>query len=258
MTREEFFIKICGDNATTEQAFISLLEARGFLIEHLAEGFYLSDNGHDGDGVYLNQLLEKYGLGFVDGRRIVVTGSGFSEFIDTEFREGYRIGKSAEWSNGDWRWFKNHEYGTKAVVSDLEPFIARYIKAISACAVITISCCDGNHPGKREMLIKTSGMGSMPWHRLICEKCLVDRFNINWAENYAVVRFSNASKYDTYYAVNMAADLLYRNRKEIRRIKKAALEDLSNSYLRNHSPAEIEKEFIGRAAELFESSAICF
>ena len=68
------------------------------------------------------------------------------------------------------------------------------------------------------------------------------------------MRFSAETKFSTYCEVNKAAEYLYANRKEIRRIKDTAFGGISNGYLKHHTSEEIEKEFIGRATELFDSS----
>lgn len=254
MTKEDFFEKIRNESGNNVAFIIELLKLRGFLFEEKNNKHILSDNSHMSDYRYLNDLLVKYNLGEIVDRKIVIYDTNCTEFIQMEFRENNQIGSPSCWQNRDWRYFKRREHGEKAAVSWLEPFIARYIKAISACCVLTVGSCDGNHPKKDKMFIMTEGEGSITWHRLICEKCLVGKYDIDWINNYTAMRFCTETKYATYYQVNKAAEYLYAHRREIRKIKDSALQGMSNSYLRNQSSEVIEKEFILRTSELFDSS----
>lgn len=256
MKRDAFFHKILERCNSIEQYLVELLRVRGFLIDEESGIYSLSDNGHTGDGEYLLKLLKKYHLGAVDGNAITIySGIHVEDFIQ-EFAENNQIGFPSIMVNKSWKYFKRREHGEKVPVSWLEPFIARYIKAISACCVLTVGSCDGNHPGKNKMFIMTEGKGSIPWHNLICEKCLVDKFAIHWMRDYTAMRFSTKTKYATYSEVNMAAEYLYSHRKEIRKIKHLAFSDIKNSFLKSHTSEDIEREFIGRASELFDESGL--
>ena len=257
MTRNEFFEKLKNESETNQDFILTLLKLRGFLIEKDRDKLYLSDNSHMSDFKYLYDLLEKYELGEIVNSKIVLYDTDCSKFIENEFRENNQIGGESCSVFRDWRYFRNREHGHKAAVSWLEPFIAHYIKAISACCVLTVGSCDGNHPGKNMMFIMTEGAGSIPWHKLICEKCLVGKYDINWINDYTAMKFSPNTKYDTYYEVNRAAEFLYKNRIKIRNIKDTAFQGMADIGLRyRHASEEIEKEFIGRASELFDKSGI--
>lgn len=254
MTKDEFFEELRRKTDSNKAFIIEVLKLRGFLFDDSSDELILSDNSYSSDSKYLYKLFEKYNLGkMVDGR-IEINDADCAAFIQEEFRENNQIVSESCSRNYGWSYFKRREHGHKVAVSWLEPFIARYIKAISACCVLTVGSCDGNHPQRDKMLIMTEGMGSIPWHKLICEKCLVGKYDINWINDCTAIKFSPNTKYDTYYEVNKAAEYLYSNRKEIRRIKAAVFQGLSDSYLKHHSSDEIEKEFVGRASELFDSS----
>lgn len=254
MIQEDLFKKIKNNYSSDRAYIIELLKFRGFLFEELTDKVMLSDNSHDSDREYLGDLLTRYNLGYIVNNEVVITNVDYMEFIQNEFREGKQIGIPSCWQGRDWRYFKRREHGEKVAVSWLEPFIARYIKAISACCVLTVGSCDGNHSGENKMFIMTEGEGSVPWHKLICEKCLVSKYDIDWINDYTAIQFSAETKFSTYYEVNKAAEFLYSNRKEIRRIKDAAFCRMSNGYLKHRTTEEIKKEFIERAAELFDSS----
>lgn len=253
MNKDNFFEKIY-DNATNDtEVVINLLKARGFLLYKNGKQYYMSDNGHVFDERYLDVLLKKYEIGYVNNREILITKPNNAYLFQEEFEREKVIEGGSCINQRDWRYFKRRQHGEKAAVSWLEPFIARYIKAISACCVLTIGSCDGNHSGKRKMYIITEGDSSISWHKLICEKCLINKFDINWANDFTEMRFKPETQYRTYYELNMAAEYLYENRIRIRQIKDDAFKDISERYLKTHTPEEIEKEFIGRAATLFET-----
>ncbi|WP_352398535.1 hypothetical protein [[Clostridium] aminophilum] len=254
MTRKEFFEKIRSKNRSNETFVIELLKLRGFLFDDNPVNLVLSDNSHSLDEEYLLELLEKYNLGKIKDGRIEINDVDCTEFIQTEFRESNQIQIPSCWKNRSWQYFKNRIHGEKVAVRYLEPFIARYIKAISACCVLTVGSCDGNHPQGNRMYIMMDGEGSNSWHKLICEKCLAEKFDIDWINQYTAMKFSPMNRYNTYYEVNKAAEYVYSLRKEIRNIKNAAFQDISSSYLKHHSSEEIETKFVDIAAKLFDRS----
>lgn len=253
MNQNELFEKIKNESVSEKEYVIKILKMRGFLFEEISNELYISDNSHCSDGEYLNKLLKKYKIGYVQGDKVIIENMECNELIANEFCNYIQVEKPSCWNERDWRWFKRREHGEKVAVSCLEPFIARYIKAISACCVLTVGSCDGNHSGKNKMYIMTEGEGSIPWLRLICEKCLNDKFDIRWTDKYRSMVFSDETKYATYYEVNKAAEYLYAKRKAIRQIKNTAFSEITNVFLKSHSSEEIEKKFIGIASELFDT-----
>ena len=253
MTKDELFNILQKETSSNEDYIIKLLKFRGFLIDRTPDGFVLSDNSHAADGRYLEDLLMKYGLGFIDESKIHINNNDPRDFIENEFKENIRIGCESCGLNIKWRYFKRREHGKKVPVDMLEPYIARYVKAISACCVLTFGCCDGNHPGKKQMSIMLDGKCSLPWHRIICQKCLESRFNIDWIKDYTIIRLEENTRYDTYYEVNKAAEFLYERRFALRQIKHDAMRDMTRSYLNNTSPDIIENEFINRVSALLDS-----
>ena len=257
MTKDELFEKIKSDSASDEEYLINLLKFRGFLIDAGEQGYSLSDNGHVKDATYLDKLLQEYDIGKVDGSKIIVTHADNAKLLFKEFKEKEKIEACACGRNFGWSYFKGRTYGKKAAVSWLEPYIARYVKAISACGVMTVGSCDGNHEGTRRMLLQLENIGSWQWHKVICEKCLAGRFNIPWRSKYTEIFLRPETKFDTYYEVNKAAEFLYDNRIAIRQIKRLALSDMTNSYFKHHTNEEIAEEFTKRAEKLFDESGLC-
>lgn len=257
MTKDELFEKIKSDSASDEEYLINLLKFRGFLIDDGEQGYSLSDNGHVKDAIYLDALLQKYDIGQVDDNKIIIRNADKAEALFNEFKEKERIAVCVGGMDLGWSYFRRRTYGKKAAVSWLEPYIARYVKAISACGVMTVGSCDGNHERSRYMFLQLENIGSGPWHKLICEKCLTKRFNIEWRSKCTEIVLRPNTKFDTYYKVNKAAEFLYENRIKIREIKKLSVGFMTKSYLKHHTNEEITEEFIKRAEKLFDESGLC-
>ena len=259
MTRDEFFESIKADCVSEVDFIIELMRVRGCLIDETPQEYYLSDNGHVLDEKYLNEIFRRYKLGCVENGKIVVLENTRSNQLLNEFSEKNRVSYPSCWDIWKgWNCFKRREHGEKVPVSCLEPFIARYIKAISACCVLTAGSCDGNHHRSRKMFIIMDGEESICWHRLICEKCLVDKFDICWDENFTAMHFTQKTRYDTYHEVNKAAEYLYRNRKVIRRIKTDAFSGMSRLYLKKRPSEEIKDIFVEKANKLFDENISSF
>ena len=263
MNRADFFARIRQSCKSEQDYLIALIKARGFLVEIIDGKPCLSDNSclHDerymDDARYLNRLLAGSECGSLCGSEIVPSSdlnvAAFEDLFDARPPYG---GES--WCNGyNWQYFQRREHAWKVDVSCLDSFIARYIKAISACCIFTGGSCDGNHPGRSTMVIDMSVIGSEIWHELICKKYIINRYNIEWNSRCTVVKFTERTKYETYYEVNCAADFLYRNRQKFREIKRKALRDLSPSYFRHHSFEEIKALFSERVNRLFAENPIC-
>ncbi len=257
MTKEELFERIKSESASEEEYLINLLKFRGFLIDAGEQGYSLSDNGAREDPGYLDKLLKKYDLGQVEGNKLIITNADNAKLFLQEFKEGTRILVEACGRDFGWSYFKSRPCGHKAAVSWLEPYIARYVKAISACGVLTAGSCDGNHEGSKRMYLQLENQGSAPWLKVISEKCLVGRFRIRWIHEYQAMHLKPEIQFDTYYEVNKAAEFLYENRLAIRKIKRLALSDMSNSYFKHHTDEEITEEFTKRAEKLFDESGLC-
>lgn len=254
LTRTEFFNAIHNNCFGEKEYLVELLKLRGFILDINDNEIMLSDNGHKSDAKYLNELLNKYKLGHVKEQNVIINEVIDASLFEQEFKENISIGGEACIVTTDWRWFKHREHGEKVAVEVLEPFIARYVKAISACCVLTAGCCDGNHPGKNKMFLQLSGYGSVPWHMLICKYILRDKYNINWINDYTAIELKPETKYMMYYELNKAAEVIYDNRIQIRSVKNKVLGEMTNSYLKKTTPDEIEKKFIEKATAILSKN----
>lgn len=202
-----FYLKeILDKNVDTRHAIITILEARGFLIDIEDEHFYLSDNASFNDFIYLSKGLEKYELGYVvDNQNYIQSsrknwnkdvystdsclykslGSKQVEIIIDEnanidnmydfFCECERIMIVSVFLEMTWNQFLIEELGDKPDVNWLESYVAFYVKAISACGVYTSFSCDGNHNGGKKIYIK-SDYPSNIWHFYIWKNIVCKKF----------------------------------------------------------------------------------
>lgn len=252
---EEFFNAIRERCSSEEEYAIELLKARGFLLED--KGLVLSDNSHPRDEAYLGKILRERNLGDVNEGRIILSPGGNLEelfFVDN------KIGVTASYGIcEDWKRFVHDKFSPKISISLLEPFVARYIKAISACGVKTYLSCDGNHPESRpphNIIVECEGPPSHRWHIIICKRCLSARFNLRWNEDYSRIRIRERDKWSTYIELNRAAAFLYHNRVALRGIRWAASETISNSMARHWPYEELSAIFSDRAIKLLDKIAL--
>ena len=252
MTRNEFFEVIKGSKSE-ELYLIELIKLRGFLIEKDEKGYYLSNNSHRDDGVYLNELLTKYSLGYVEEDRVFIENANKASLFENEFAEETQIGGETGQKDLGWQYFYKHPCGFKAKVRELEPFIARYVKSISSCGVFTEGSCDGNHKNAKVMYIQICISGSYEWNELIVKKLLVGKYRLKWDKiGYAGIFFDDDTKYDTYFELNKAAEYLYDNRITLRDIKHKALENYTGGFIRRKDSTIIEDIFVKNASELLD------
>lgn len=249
---ENFFASIKERCADEEEYAAEILKARGFLLEDNA--LALSDNSHPDDARYLNELLTEGNLGEVKDGKIFISPAGNVENIF--YSRNLAGGESC--SRGESRArFVHDSFASKVPLRFLEPFVGRYVKAISACSVETCGSCDGNHPSERNVqriLIEFAGGLNALWHEMIFNRFLADKFKFFRrcpAHDNLKLIFKKADKWKAYTEFNRAAEFLYDNRIKIRQIRREASNGISMSMTRNLSYAELEKIFSARANELF-------
>ena len=136
-----FFDALKEKCSTDEEYTAEILKARGFLLKD--DELALSDNSHADDASYLNELLAEDKLGEVrDGKIFIRPNANVEKIFFSK-----NISGCEAFSNGDsWRKFVRDRFASKVPLRLLEPFVGRYVKAISACGVGTCGSCDGNHP----------------------------------------------------------------------------------------------------------------
>ena len=232
---------------------IDLLIRRGFLIEQNEHGYYLSDNSHPNDKEYLEELLESYKIGHFDpaGTIVMEEDSSASKALLSLFApvEKGTIGvgtsvSARSWSNHVRRRF----HSPKIPVSWLEPNIAAYIKALSACGIYTGGSCDGNHQDTAVLSIDIE----YPYqyiHKAMWEYHLNHLFHLNWNRTYSKIglKRDRQGQYDELFR---ASQYIYDNRWNFIDARLDSAKWLTRNAIKKTGEQEIRHRFI----EEFEKS----
>ncbi len=253
MGAEEFFNAIRERCSSDEEYAAELLKARGFLLED--HDLALSDNSHRRDEELLREILKEENIGDIkDGKIIIFPNKN----LENLFSMKYVGGSEAFCDRAGWPRFVHDICSPKIPISLLEPFVARYIKAISACGARTCGSCDGNHPTRKHpaIIVETCDQPNMIWHSIICKRCLLTRFNLNWVvknRTYNTISISEKNKWRIYVELNRAAEFLYNNRIMLRQIKREALNTISSNMAKHLPEEELAKIFSDRAKQLLDN-----
>ncbi len=262
MTETDFFTAITAGATTKEEKIVKVLQARGFLI-HLEDGkYYLSDNATQGDVDYLSKGFITYSLGKIasiqrKGALAEVLVSTDAEINDAIlfFNEKRVVSYPITNQKQPWGKLKNHKYGEKVDVQGLEPYVARYVKAVSACGVATNYSCDGNDEGQRCVKVNAAKPFNI-WHKMIC-KYIIPSEQIEFREQMRV-NFSLETRFETYLFVNRAAAYLYDHRLKIREIKAKACKKVTASQIKHLSDHKIKSLFESSFLAELKSNPICW
>ena len=253
----EYFFNALKEKCSSDEEYAAeILKARGFLLED--EGLTLSDNSHRDDASYLNELLKADKLGKVKDDKIFIKPKANIEKI---FYKDNFIGYETLLYPQSWRRFISNSHAPKVPLRILEPFVGRYVKAVSACGVATSMSCDGNHSYLSErnisrIFVEFRRQPNSLWHKIICKRLLVGRFDLNWScsQKWLEIKFDKADKWRTYTEFNRAAEFLYNNRIKIRQIRREAADGITTSMERHLSSDELVKIFSERANKLFDEN----
>lgn len=244
----EYIYKILNKSQNkTEQVYL-LLSARGFLLDYQNSNIYLSDNSARKDINDLALVLKEGNVGCLENSKIILNDSIDFDYLKNLFKLFNSISHEVEF-HMNYKWsksFGNREHGIKVPVLDLEPFIARYIKAISSIGLLTTYSCDGNHTYPNGCLhIKFKDRYSAVWHDIINGKIINDNINqsFNWIYSDdcidAKIKFTEANRLDCYYELLCRANYLYDNRKSLRNLKRNLVKLLNNKPKNMLSNSEI-------------------
>lgn len=248
-----FFNSIKEKCSSAEEYATELLKARGFLLED--EGLILSDNSHKDDAKHLNQLLIEENLGEVKDDGIIIFPNANVEKI---FYKDIINGEAVCYPES-WKKFAHNSFAPKVPVNFLEPFVARYVKAISACGVKTWCSCDGNHPTERNfqrIIVAFTDTPNGIWHKIIFKKFLAERFkNLKIYLNNECLKiiFEKADKWQTYIEINRAGKFLYDNRIKFRKVRRESSNRINNAMAKNLSSDELSKIFSDCADKLLDN-----
>lgn len=219
-TIEDFF-KTMIPSENPEDRAIEYLKARGFLIDNNEGRWLVSDNSHPDDANDLDQILQEYELGEVAGDEIVITNPENAEQLRKLFtgQKSFQLCMSYDSFRGSIDYFCSRVYGLKVPVMKMDPFVARYIKAISACGLITETSCDGNDHAGRKFYIGLAGKPNTFWHQVLWNRFLSRKFDVRWDRNGKEFSTWISGKFRQYTEINRAAEFLYENRVRMRELK---------------------------------------
>ncbi|MBE5924707.1 MAG: hypothetical protein E7271_09620 [Lachnospiraceae bacterium] len=246
MNKDDFFEMALSDCMSNEEKAVRLLQMLGFFIHSRDGKYYLSDNAFSEDAVELEKMFNKYSLGKTKRRkppRVVshdnqknycnhdksildllfyVSEDSICSIIKECFRTD-QIGVEASSYEVEWPMFLDGKMPKPVYVACLEPFIAYYVKAVSACGVDTCYSCDGNHQNGGKVICKSYYPFNIFHKRIWNDVCV--EYNIEGDIEKGIL-FDENSQYDLYYKIYQAAQYLYEHRVCYREMKYEAILNL--------------------------------
>ena len=257
----DFISSITASSNSVEDFCYSVFCARGFLLDRQNKKIIMSDNQHDRDRFYLSDLLSKFAIGHIHNNEVIFEQKpsidALSELFCTDY--SYGIGALDQWHDASR--FRHNYYVPKVEVKILEPFIARFVKALSACSVETGNSCDGNHTSKtrnQRMMISVADPYYHAWYKFIMTHYLRDFCpTIYWNNDFQTMRINNKNRFQCYYEINRFAEYLYFYRIEIRQIRYDAINALSLQQIKHLEEDAIIESFLNNAEKLFQHYYNC-
>jgi hypothetical protein len=220
-----------------------IFSARGFLIEKRNGKLYLSEDSvlapveFEGmfktdfsDVTFLQTLLKETGYGSIDKKGRIIPGRYDPEKLKLIF-DFKSIPFDTEYSANlqGWDSFKQMPF-MKIPVAVLEPFVARFIKALSAIGIATDASCDGH--GEGGVHIRFVGPYQLHWffflHGLITREISLKNKSIFGVYYFDIVPELPGKKcsIEFYREVLFLANLLYEKRFFFRSLKNKLLSNI--------------------------------
>lgn len=212
---------------------IDALIARGFLFEPVEDNLYkyYFDIEHsrymEGDRTDYDDLVDicgSTGIGNFDVQTGILTIENDNvDLVPVLFTKDRRSFPVCESDQG-FEYYLLHSWEFNPVgVIELEPFVARYIKALHACNIRTDFCCDdyGFHNTKSKMdqkehiVIKATGLLWKCWHKWVVENFISQEVALPWNNDCTEVVFEGEHIADIYENLQLAASILFAKRQEI-------------------------------------------
>ncbi len=243
----DYVSRICSNCDTNLQRLYLLISARGFLLEKQEDLIYVSSNSNKKDAADLDNLLRTLNMGMVIDSQVLFNENVEINRLPKIFTTVSKVGGDPSKNDYDWIYFKYRKHGFKVPALDLEPFIAKYIKALSACGIITSISCDGNHDNKTEFFLDFNGNPSDFWHQWLWEHLIYRKAELPWVNNYKNVNFTKETQYNYYFELLTAANYLYDNRLLLRDLRQHSINWLTRSKAKNMRHSDICNEVSKRA-----------
>jgi hypothetical protein len=279
---EEFVERITKGKQDHTYRFFEIFSSRGFQLDYDAASgkVRLSTDSHIEDGDFL-EILQNINYKKLytkshedsidkDNGQTSIRGSCHTHFdtIDTQQfdvnnREYvselfmnqipvdlFRLNWERDWY-GKFEQFKNVEHLPRVRVYDLEPFIARLVKSVSAIGISSWSSCEG-HWGE-PAFINFDRKYHRIWFQTILNKFISKKLDLvckwDWWENRCTIGSPSKNLLELYLEIQEVARLIYEYGDFLRNIKKECCALLTEKHKRMN-----KKELLCAFEGLFENS----
>lgn len=249
MTENDYFSEIIAGANTEKEQITRILSARGVLLFEENEKLYLSDNAAIDDIAFLSEMFQTHQLGSINpiegkDRLAEINISPRATVLNAIdfFKEQRHVSFPITEQSQPWWNLIKHSFASKVDLQVLEPFVARYVKAISACGVATNYSCDGNGPRQNCIDVRSPYPFNI-WHRIIYQFIIPKEYSFASYISKNRLFFVQKNQFDCYLLINKAAEYLYNHRFAIREIKAKACSTITASNLKHLTNDEIEALF---------------
>ncbi|MCF6158079.1 MAG: hypothetical protein E3K32_05805 [wastewater metagenome] len=283
---EKFIEKITYGKKEHAERFYEIFSARGFLLEidGSSGNVRLSNDSHRDDSEFLEILqdihykkmyhkLHQDSIEKHDDESIQQNHHIYFNYIDTQLFDInnsqylielfsheipvdlFRLNWERDWY-GKFDQFKKCGHIPKIRVYDLEPFIARLVKAISSLGISTWSSCEG-HWGEPAYIVFDRKYHRI-WFQAVFSKFIKRKLNLickwEWLgwDDRCSISSPGKDQLEAYLEIQDVARLIYDNRITLMEIKKQVCSLLTDKH-RNMNQKELLNVFEG----YFEESIKC-
>ncbi len=278
---EDFVEEITRGRSGYSDRFYEIFSARGFLLELDSSSgkIRLNDESHIDDCEFLEILQnidykkvykkthqdtiivnheEEDAIGrhaFFADIRTQLFDIGNIQYLNEVFTNKipvdlFRLNWERDWY-GRFEQFREIDCLPRVRVYDLEPFIARLVKAVSSVGISTWSSCEG-HWGSPAYIIFDRKYHRV-WYQTILNKFIKGKINLvcrwQWMENRCTISSPNDDLLELYLELQDVARLIYDNRVYLRNIKKCVTPLLTGKH-----KAMNKKDLLSAFEDLFEAA----
>ena len=262
----KFIEKITHGKSARTERFYEIFSARGFLLDfdRSSGNVRLSGESHPDDGKFLETLQDIHYKKLCNSpHQDAITGDSGSNTDSTQYRHPYFTAINASQFDIDntqylteiftqkipvdlfrlnWErdWYGKYDQFRKCApipeirVYDLEPFIARLVKAVSSVGISTWSSCEGHL--EESAYIKFDGKYHRLWFQTIFDKFIRKKLRLacNWDwlgwDERCFISSPNGGKLELYLEIQEVARFIYDNRVFLRDSKKQICALLTDTY----------------------------
>ncbi len=259
---EQFIEKVTSSKSKYSDRFYEIFSARGFLLEidDSTGKVRLGTESHLDDCEFLEELqninykkiykkphfdsieeddkeeVSRNSHAYFDKIEIQSFDIDNIQFLNEMFTheipiDEFRLNWKRDWY-GKFNQFKEIDELPKIRVYDLEPFVARLTKAISAIGISTWSSCEG-HWGTPAYIIFDRKYYSV-WFQTILNKFVKKKLelvcNWEWLDNRCTIRSPGKNILEMRLEIQEVAKLIYNYRVSLKNVKKYMSSHLTNKH----------------------------